>query len=75
VADEASDEQLLVLDDALARLTEEHPHCADLVKLRFFAGLTTEQAAASLGISKRTADRNWAFARAWLYQSLQPERP
>ncbi len=75
VADEASDEQLLALDDALARLTEEHPACAELVKLRFFAGLTTGQAAASLGISKRTADRNWAFARAWLYQSLQPERP
>ncbi len=75
VADAASDEQLLALDEVLSRLSVEHPACGELVKLRFFAGLTTEQAAAALGISKRTADRNWAFARAWLYQSLQPEGP
>lgn len=75
VADKASDEQLLMIDDVLARLEAEHPTCGRLVKLRFFAGLTSEQAAEALGISKRTADRDWAFARAWLFRELssQPE--
>jgi predicted DNA-binding protein (UPF0251 family) len=45
--------------------------CAELVKLRFYAGLTLDDTAAALGISQRTADRYWAFARAWLYDELR----
>src|SRR5215475_330482 len=57
-------EDLLDLDDALAKLASEYPQCAELVKLRFFAGMSLGDAAAALGVPRRTADRNWAFARA-----------
>jgi RNA polymerase sigma factor (TIGR02999 family) len=70
VIDDASDEDLVALDDALEVLGRENSSCAELIKLRFFAGLTQEQAAASMGISRRTANRYWAFARAWLFQAL-----
>jgi len=62
--------EILDLDEALGRLAREDPAKADLVKLRFFAGLTMDQAAAALGISPATADRHWAYARAWLYDAL-----
>ena len=65
-----SHDDLLDLDDALERLAGVHPGCAELVKLRFFAGMTLDQAAAALGLARRTADREWAFARAWLYDAL-----
>jgi RNA polymerase sigma factor (sigma-70 family) len=67
---EAADERLLALDEVLGRLAAEEPAVADVVKLRYFAGLTIEQAATALGISVRTANRHWAYARAWLYQQL-----
>ena len=70
VADDASEEQALAVDEALQRLEQHNKPCADLVKLRFFAGLTMEEAAAALGIAPRTAQRYWAFARAWLYDAL-----
>jgi RNA polymerase sigma factor (TIGR02999 family) len=70
VADSAADEDLLALDEALEHLTQENKPCGDLVKLRFFTGLTLEEAAASLGLGRRTADRYWAYARAWLYEFL-----
>jgi RNA polymerase sigma factor (TIGR02999 family) len=70
VADQATDEDLIALDDSLERLAQENPGCAELVKLRFFAGLTLEEAAAALGLARRTADRTWAYARAWLYDAL-----
>jgi RNA polymerase sigma factor (TIGR02999 family) len=63
-------EDLLALDEALQKLAEDDPLCAELVKLRFFAGLTQEEAATILGIARRTADRYWAFARSWLYDEL-----
>jgi RNA polymerase sigma factor (TIGR02999 family) len=59
-------EELLALDEALQRLAEKDKTKADLVKLRFFAGLTGEQAAKALGISSSTADEYWGYARAWL---------
>ena len=58
------------LDDALGRLAGAHFECAELVKLRFFAGMTLDEAAAALGLARRTADRQWAFARAWLFDAL-----
>jgi RNA polymerase sigma factor (TIGR02999 family) len=64
-------DDLLALDEALEKLAREDPLCAELVKLRFFAGLTLEEAARTLGIARRTADRYWAFARSWLYDALR----
>jgi RNA polymerase sigma factor (TIGR02999 family) len=61
---------LLALDEALARLAQTEPAKADLVTLRFFAGLTMPEAAAALGISLATAERHWTFAKAWLYAEL-----
>jgi RNA polymerase sigma factor (sigma-70 family) len=58
---------LLALDEALTRLEAEAPQKAELVKLRFFAGLSIDEAAAALGISAATAKRHWTYARAWLY--------
>jgi RNA polymerase sigma factor (TIGR02999 family) len=67
---DAPADDLLDLDDALDRLAAAYPQCAELVKLRFFAGLTLDEAAAALGLARRTADRQWAFARAWLFDAL-----
>jgi RNA polymerase sigma factor (TIGR02999 family) len=61
---------LVAVDEALAKLAREDPIKADLVKLRFFAGLTVEEAGKVLDISRATADRYWAFARAWLYHEV-----
>jgi RNA polymerase sigma factor (TIGR02999 family) len=65
-----SAEDLLELDEALERLAGEEAVVAEVVKLRYYAGLTIEQTAAALGVSVRTANRHWAYARAWLYQQL-----
>jgi RNA polymerase sigma factor (TIGR02999 family) len=64
-------DDLPALDEALQKLAGEDPLCAELVKLRFFAGLTLDEVAATLGIARRTADRYWAFARSWLYDELR----
>jgi RNA polymerase sigma factor (TIGR02999 family) len=61
---------LLALDEALSRLARTEPAKAELVKLRFFAGLTMPEAAAALGISLATAERYWTFAKSWLYAEL-----
>ena len=66
-----SPQDLLDLDDALTRFAAEEPDKARLVQLRFFAGLSTPEAAAALGVSVATAERWWAFARAWLFSELQ----
>jgi RNA polymerase sigma factor (TIGR02999 family) len=63
-------EDLLALDEALDKLAGQDPAKAELVKLRYFAGLTVEQAARVLGISTTTAERYWSYARAWLHQEL-----
>jgi RNA polymerase sigma factor (TIGR02999 family) len=60
----------LALDEALSKLAASEPAKADLVKLRFFAGLKMPEAAAAMGISLATAERHWTFARAWLYAEL-----
>jgi RNA polymerase sigma factor (TIGR02999 family) len=63
---------VLALDEALKKLEIEHPEKAQLVKLRFFAGCGLEESAKMLGISRATAQRDWAFARAWLFGQLNP---
>jgi len=71
IALDTSDEQLIALDQALALLAVEDPSAAQLVNLRFFAGLSLKNSAASLGLAMRTAARQWAYARAWLYARLR----
>src|SRR4051794_39147084 len=68
-APECSDD-LLALDEALVRLAAADPQAAELVRLRFYAGLPLPEVARILGISPRTADRTWAYARAWLHQAV-----
>jgi RNA polymerase sigma factor (TIGR02999 family) len=70
-ADSPADD-LIDLDEAIARLAGVDAEAAALVKLRLFAGLTVEQAALALGISRRTAERDWTFARTWLFGQLGP---
>jgi DNA-directed RNA polymerase specialized sigma24 family protein len=64
-------DDLLALDEALALLAAQDPAKAELVKLRYFAGLSVEETAHCLGISRATADRWWAFARAWLFEKIR----
>jgi RNA polymerase sigma factor (TIGR02999 family) len=66
-------DQLLALDEALTQLAIEHPERARLVNLRYFGGLTHEEAAQAMGVSVSTADRHWAYARAWLYRRMAAE--
>ena len=66
-------DRLIALDEALTRLANEHPERARLVNLRYFGGLTHEEAAQALGVSVSTADRHWAYARAWLYRQMGSE--
>ena len=71
VATLADDETLLLINDALEKLEKEDPDAAQVVKLRFFAGMTNEEAGQALGVTGRTAKRYWTFARAWLFQELR----
>jgi len=71
--DDAAADELIALDEALEKLSDRDRLSSDLIKLRFFAGLTMEQAADILGIPRRTADRNWAYARAWLYKEINKD--
>ena len=71
IAATESDDRLLAVNDALDKLAAQDPVKADLVKLRYFVGMTIAEAAQALGISEPTAKRYWAFARAWLYQEIK----
>jgi RNA polymerase sigma factor (TIGR02999 family) len=71
VLEEENGDRLLALDEALRQLETEDRRKAELVKLRFFAGLTAEQAAAALGVSTSTAEKDWAYARSWLRVAIE----
>jgi RNA polymerase sigma factor (TIGR02999 family) len=71
IAAGSDEERILMVSDALERLEREDEQAAQLVKLRFFVGLSGEETAAALGLPVRTATRLWAFARAWLYRELR----
>ena len=74
IAAPAADEELLAVHDSLERLAEHDGRKAELVKLRYFAGLTIEQAADVLGIAVPTAKRDWTYARAWLFKEINQSR-
>lgn len=65
-------EEILAIDESLQRLEELDPAMSQVVKLRFFAGLTVEQTAQAMGTAPRTVDRHWAAARAWLHRDMSP---
>ena len=73
LANEESLGEALALDDALARLEEEDPRAALVIRLRFYAGLTVEETAKAIQISERTVMRDWVYARAWLRDALNPD--
>jgi RNA polymerase sigma factor (TIGR02999 family) len=70
LATRATPDQLLAVDDALAKLAQEDPAAARLVELRYYAGLTVDEAGKTLGISTATAYRHWKYTRAWLFSEL-----
>jgi len=74
IAADADEETLLLVNESLEMLAKEKPTAAELVKLRFFGGLTLEEAGQVLGFTERTAKRHWAFARAWLYDAMKAAR-
>jgi RNA polymerase sigma factor (TIGR02999 family) len=71
VAEDADDEKLLLINEALEHLDREDPVRAQVVELRYFAGLTHSEIAKQLGLSEKTVRRHWQFARVWLYQAIQ----
>jgi RNA polymerase sigma factor (TIGR02999 family) len=75
IASLADDDELLAVHDLLDKLAAEDSQKAELTKLRYFIGMTFEEAAEVLGISVATAKRHWAYARAWLYAEIQSSRP
>lgn len=73
LARRADPEEILSLDDAIQRLGEEDPRAAQVVRLRFFGGLTSDETALALGVSPATVKRDWEYARAWLVRTLRHE--
>jgi len=67
------DDKVLLVDEALARLKVEDPELERIVVMKFFGGLSNEEIAESLGLAKRTLDRQWAYARAWLFRRISEE--
>ena len=74
VASSQSDEQLFAVNEALDKLAAQNLEKAELVKLRYFVGMTIAEAAEALGMSEPSARRQWAFARAWLYREIKTQR-
>jgi RNA polymerase sigma factor (TIGR02999 family) len=68
------DEKVLLIDEALQRLEARDPEKARVVTLKFFGGLTNQEAAESMGVTERTIERHWAYAKAWLFQNIQEQK-
>jgi RNA polymerase sigma factor (TIGR02999 family) len=73
LAETTPDDKILLVDEALARLKVEDPELERIVVMKFFGGLSNEEVAESLGLAKRTLDRQWAYARAWLFRRISEE--
>lgn len=73
LADTTPDDKLLLIDESLERLKAEDPDTARVVMLKFFSGFTNQEVAATLGVTERTVERDWAFARAWLFRVIRKE--
>lgn len=73
VADELPEERVLLIDEALLRLQEKNPELAQVVMLKFFAGLTNAQVAETTGVTERTVQNKWTFAKAWLTKNIEEE--
>ncbi len=73
LADTTPDDKILLIDEALARLEKEDPEKARIVTLKFFGGLTNQEVAQSLGVTERTIERQWAFAKAWMFRCIRSE--
>jgi RNA polymerase sigma factor (TIGR02999 family) len=71
LASASPDEQVLLLDDALAKLQAQDPQKARIVVMKFFGGMTTGEIAELLGVTERTVERQWAFAKAWLLREIR----
>jgi RNA polymerase sigma factor (sigma-70 family) len=71
LASTTPEEKVLLIDDALERLKIEDPERARVVLLKFFGGLTNQEVADSMGVTERTIERHWAYAKAWLFQSIR----
>ena len=71
LASEAAPDEMLIVDEAIEKLAREDPQAAQLVKLRYFAGLSVQDAAESIGLPRSTAYEHWAYARAWLYREIR----
>ena len=75
ITDESRSEELLALDEILDKLERHDKRKADVVMMRYFAGLSIEETAAALGVSPATVKNDWTFARAWLNNELSKDRP
>ena len=72
LANETHEDHILELDAAIERLAQRDPRAAEIVRFRFFGGLSNQEVAAALDLSERTVEREWTFARAWLFEQLGP---
>jgi RNA polymerase sigma factor (TIGR02999 family) len=73
IADATPDEKILLINDALEILREQDPEKALVVVLKFFVGMTNQEVAASVGVTERTVERHWAYAKVWLFQSIRAQ--
>jgi RNA polymerase sigma factor (TIGR02999 family) len=71
LAEKTPDDRVLLIDEALERLKAQNPEAAQLVSMKFFAGMTNQEVAETLGVTERTVERRWAFAKAWLLRTIQ----
>jgi len=73
LADTTPDDKILLIDESLKQLQDKDPATARIVMLKFFAGMTNQEVAKALGVSERTIERDWSFARSWLYRAIQKD--
>lgn len=73
LAETSPDEKILLIDEALEQLREQDPEKALVVVLKFFVGMTNQEVAASMGVTERTVERHWAYAKVWLYQTIRAQ--